>query len=262
MPLGAPNAQTLAKYAERLRRIQQRYDTAERPLRIESAPGIHGSARAFVPRRSAPVSRRLLVTGTGRCGTKSLARALQLTGHDMPHERTGADGTVSHWFALDADWYPILINSPIGCAHVGERRSDFVFEHVVHLVRHPVECINSMVAVFPRIDYLWYFEHNLLSPDAMRRPRLFRCIDLYYQVNRAVEALVPEVRYRLEDIQNWYPELLARCHWRPAPYPDLPPLNRRPNFYRDRAYSLADMLACNPNMTKVIDLARGYGYSF
>src|SRR5210317_297718 len=100
------------------------------------------------------IRKNLLVIGSGRCGTTWLSQTLQAAGFDVKHECVGDHGTVSLFFQVDADWYPFVpwvAKEPGRVAHVGERRSDFVFDHVVHLVRHPLEVAASMQSIIPEL---------------------------------------------------------------------------------------------------------------
>jgi hypothetical protein len=102
----------------------------------------------------------LLVTGNGRSGTTWLAKTFQKAGIDCPHEHCGEQGTVSWYFYRDSDWHPYHVSHrPVGrVIHVGERRGDFNFDNVVHLVRHPLKVIGSMSRVMSMTDHQYVAE--------------------------------------------------------------------------------------------------------
>ena len=83
------------------------------------------------------MKRDLLVTGCGRSGTSYIARLLKEGGLRIEHEAMRADGTVSWFFAADADHMP-----PWGDSG-GHPISAYHFEQIVHQVRHPLHVIGS-----------------------------------------------------------------------------------------------------------------------
>lgn len=77
---------------------------------------------------------RILITGTGRCGTQWVAAALSAAGVQCTHEVHWTRRRAGHgdWTA-EASW-PAAAYTPVAGAHV------------VHLVRHPLTVIRSRVA--------------------------------------------------------------------------------------------------------------------
>ena len=117
---------------------------------------------------------KVLVIGSGRCGTTSVALNLQKLGMDVQDERMGAAGTAGLFFCVpDSAWYPF---SPWDGTRVypGVRRSDFIFETVLHVVRHPALVIPAMGAVFPALIYEWLEENDVLPIFNPKRPQLWR----------------------------------------------------------------------------------------
>ena len=92
----------------------------------------------------------ILVTGCPRSGTYYTAALLQHVELDVRHEQVGKDGTVSWMLAVDAPTYPY--------GHVNERRSDYDFAQVVHLVRHPLDAIASITTIGTE-SWDWIAEH-------------------------------------------------------------------------------------------------------
>ncbi len=80
-----------------------------------------------------------LVTGCPRSGTAYYSAYLCSMGLDMPHERTGADGSVSWMYAVRSPFVP--------WGHRDECRDNFKFERIVHLIRHPLQCIPSLTTM-------------------------------------------------------------------------------------------------------------------
>jgi len=76
----------------------------------------------------------ILITGSGRSGTKYIARVLRRCGLDVGHEQIGKDGIVSGFYCFDADRYP-------GKGHKVPRPK---FDVILHQVRHPLKVIASV----------------------------------------------------------------------------------------------------------------------
>jgi hypothetical protein len=96
-----------------------------------------------------PIRKTILVTGAPRLGTTTAARYFQAQGLDVGHERMGVDGASSYYWFRD--------NPVPQAAHAG-RRSDYVFERVIHLVRDPLATIASLA--------------DLMSPPGWFRQKL------------------------------------------------------------------------------------------
>jgi len=128
--------------------------------------------------------RLLLITGSGRSGTTYAAKTMQAVGLDIPHEKVGAHGTSSLFFLVDSDWYPMLPWYP-GRNHVGERRSDFEFEYVVQIVRHPLKTIPSIGKIFNGLNYELFEEQGVI-PKGIKN-KMLRCAYMYYELNMLAE---------------------------------------------------------------------------
>lgn len=162
--------------------------------------GMHsGSTKWGVPmlKTKERESRELLVLGTGRCGTTTIANVFQKMGLDLQRERVGAYGTSSLFFTVDSDWHPRWTWEER--CHIGERRSDYIFEHIFHIVRNPVKTIPSMGAVFPGLMYE-FFEDNEIIPIGIKS-QLLRCAHAYYNLNILSEEQA-ELRFRVEDLSE------------------------------------------------------------
>lgn len=155
-----------------------------------------------VPRRNSQERKLLCVHGTGRCGTTYLSRLFRTIGMDVGHEFVGEHGTVSHFFFLDSAWHPMLPWHKKK-AHVGERRSDYVFDHEFMLVRHPLPCIRSIWRIFGGWDWEFLEDNGVIKEGV--EPRLLRCMAAYYHMNRRMERIATE-RFRIEafDPDGWH----------------------------------------------------------
>jgi hypothetical protein len=81
-------------------------------------------------------SHRFVITGTGRCGTKYLAQALGAAGVSVGHE-VGYTPGQHEWgpFRGESSWLAVPWLEELSAAGV----------YVLHVVRHPVDVINSLV---------------------------------------------------------------------------------------------------------------------
>lgn len=152
-----------------------------------------GDWKCYVNKTAETSTRKALFIGTGRCGTQFISAYCQKNGVGIGHEIVGVHGTSSHWFAFDADWYPVLMTRPFGTAHVGERRSDFVFENVFHVVRHPLHTIQSMYDNFHDADYAFLLDNGLPLTKAQAQDKLLASMAVYHYVNEVCETQTDSV---------------------------------------------------------------------
>lgn len=197
----------------------------------------------------------LLVIGTGRCGTTWLSKSLCGAGFDVPHECVGRDGSVSLFFHSDADWYPTIpwaTDHRGRKAHVGERRSDFLFRHVAHIARDPLGFEASARGVLNLMEFYWS-QHGakVLTVEWNTRQRKLR--GLYYWrdvVRRCQEQnsqFIPLRRVRESD--QWWYAMLSAAGLDPRPRTDIPDNNKSSGFRKhapmswDEAHELDEELA-------------------
>lgn len=142
---------------------------------------------------TSPVSRKYLITGTGRCGTTYLAKVLKYINVDVPHGKVGQDGTTSHYFMVDSNWYPVITYNPDDVAHIGERASDYTFERIIYMVREPLSAIRSLAIFFGKIDELFYEESGIVPKGTFERHSnlIWRGMVLYYYVNIYIRDTYP-----------------------------------------------------------------------
>lgn len=205
------------------------------------------------------IRKKLLVLGTGRCGTMFTTKALQVAGLNVLHEKVGPDGTVSHYFVTDSDWYPMAPwQVKQGKKHVGERRSDFKFDNIVHIVRDPRKTIPSMTKIFGSVTWRFYEENGLL-PVGIRNP-VHRAMYLWAAHNKLAEAQA-QFRFRLENYERAWPVLMDLVG-SDAPYPaHLRPMNKTGGFKSYEPITFEDMLRIDKSLGSMIrSMARDYGY--
>ena len=127
------------------RNVSVRDGRGPRPVRISAA---------LPPMHTGP---RFLVTGAGRSGTHAVFRMLRDVGVGVEHETVGSNGTVSwaHAPFLSPELRREIISSNLmwasdnkaykGWLYNGERTA---FTPVVHIVRHPLSVVKSILTCF------------------------------------------------------------------------------------------------------------------
>lgn len=189
----------------------------------------------------------LLVTGNGRSGTTWLARTFKAAGIECPHEHCGQHGTVSWYFFADSNWHPYHVShAPKGrVIHIGERRSDFRFEYVVHLIRDPLKVIGSMTRVMSMTDH-WYAVDNRAYDAELymnkQASRLLKTMHMAYGIWSRVLGNC-DMTIRLEDVPEKWPHLMMMLGQdRKLPMPELPPSNKSSGIYKAKVvtYSMLE----------------------
>lgn len=113
---------------------------------------VHEPLIEFVKPDGPPEQKKVLVIGSPKSGSTYMAWFLRELGLRVEHERMGLDGTVN------AAWLmPKIVDDPF---LIDERaRQHFIFDRVIHLVRHPLEVLASLQALPPwpflKWQYLW-----------------------------------------------------------------------------------------------------------
>jgi hypothetical protein len=132
------------------------------------------------------MNKRLLVTGCGRSGTKYISILLKRAGLDIGHERMGGDGICSWLFGADA------ADTPWGPAP-----SEYRFDYIFHLVRHPLSAIPS-IATFKGRAWDYISRHIDIDKDD---PVLLRSAKYWLYWNAMVEDKTSD-RIRIEDMPD------------------------------------------------------------
>jgi len=124
----------------------------------------------------------------------------------VKHERMGEDGTVSSLFCVDdfSDLMPYMSSED---RHEGAY-SDYAFDKIVHLVRHPLRCITSLRVELPPRFWTWqepWSEVEIADRDA---PTLEEVARFWLAWTSIVDRLHPRPSViRLEDVANLAPRL-------------------------------------------------------
>jgi hypothetical protein len=142
------------------------------------------------PVEGEPIQKRLLVIGSPRSGTGYFTRVLNAWGMRVCHERMGEDGIVNcTWLMRRFDDDPLMI---------GKGRQHYQFEKIIHLVRNPLKCIDSLNRDLSRQFWDWQILHSGIEvvPGCMETYAAFW---LYW--TDGCERGSDE-RVRLEDIQH------------------------------------------------------------
>jgi hypothetical protein len=140
--------------------------------------------------------RDLLVLACARSGTKYMTRALIERGVNVAHECMGEHGTVSNYFAVDADAYPKCGH---GQAHPEGRRARYTFGTVLHQVRHPLAVIPSVVNIVNKENRAWI--SSFIDIDA-RLPGPVWAALYWMRWNDLIAHQGPDLTYRIEEIDD------------------------------------------------------------
>ncbi len=203
----------------------------------------------------------ILILGTGRCGTRFMAKVLQMCGLDVQHELCGEHGTSSHFFHSDFHWYPYLPWYP-DRAHYGERRDDYEFKHVIHMVRNPLTCIPSIAKIFQALE--WEFMEDL-GYDVMGKGKILRCMKMYYWINMAVEPQIAHPsthRFKIERIQFDWKKLPFHSEFNlPMKPPREKPINVGSGYRRSQPTTWKELKKIDLDLANEIQrMAKRYGY--
>jgi hypothetical protein len=150
----------------------------------------HASPRTAAP----PFSRRVLITGCGRSGTKYASFVLQRLGLEVPHERLGRDGISSWTMAVETESRPY-----------GPPSSAVSFQNTFHQVREPLATIASCLTFN---DESWDFICRHVECPRLA-PVLVRAATYWLLWNEKAEEIATW-RYRIEDFDDAAPEICNR----------------------------------------------------
>jgi len=197
------------------------------------------------------IHRKLLVTGAPRSGTRAIAYALTSAGFPVGHERGGPRGISSCFFAAHDWYYPGVHRAPL---------SRYRFEQVWHQTRHPLRTISSMADEMPITWWHWQQPHSRVPGDL--EPIGIRCALFWARWSSLIEANHPKAwRYRIEDVEELWPEMCDRIGIPLAPY--KPPSDHGHSKKKDdrHQYSWDELKSINVKIhDQVRAFARKYGY--
>jgi len=220
--------------------------------------GYRGTARRWgVRERVRKEIRLVLINGTGSSGTKYISKVFQAIGMDMPHERTGADGSVTHYFHTDHEWYPMFPWYE-GCAHVGERRSDYIFENEFLAVRHPLKVIASMTSSFDRMDFEFLEETGVIEYGI--EPKILRAMNAYYYANAKMEKSSSFI-FQLETMEKSWSKICKKLGIGKVDFPIVKVQNRNTGYRAPKEIQWEDIEKVDSDLTlKIKKMARRYKY--
>jgi len=270
------------KMKKKEKTIQLRTENLKRYLSVAEATGRHiqfPSNEDGIPKwgvsklKGKKRIKNLLVTGTGRCGTHFISKALNQTGViDFPHEKTGEHGTSSTWFSVDSDWYPVALHHIEDLtAHIGERRSDYKFNNVIHVVRDPLKCIHSINSVFRKITYDFHIENKVIPlthNPFEKKGKYWKAMVLYYFVNKHIEKEFPNaIRIRIEDIEDEWSKVAEMAGAKGAELPIIKPTNTgraiMPFFNKQEPITLEKLYKVNVKLCEdIMGMGKRYGYNY
>lgn len=219
------------------------------------------------------LERRLLVGGCGRSGTTYVARCIRETfgANLVPHERLGSLGTVS-WYFVPRRWEthrPPFKKTFAGKQHSrGESPETTSFQHVAHVVRHPLKVIGSAPGIFTNGDWRFIAEHvpSIRSIIAPTRKvwRVIAAARYWLEWNKLMNERSPDFRFRVEDIEAAWPKLVSCLGFEPSGFPSEVSKSTNGNATGRWApievswdlISALDLKTC----LEIRDLAKEYGY--
>lgn len=133
--------------------------------------------------------RKLLIIGCPRSGTLFAARYfIKHFKMKIGHERIDKDGVSAWMMAVE----PKNLGYPWGYC-----KSDILFSHTLHQVRHPVKTISSLFSIHNR-SWLFIEDHIDISGMSM----LEKAMKFWLEWNNICESKA-DYTYRLEDIDNY-----------------------------------------------------------
>lgn len=140
-----------------------------------------------------------------------MARALGRAGIDVKHEKMGGEGIVHSLWAVDDPMLPLVAKEQRKAN--GKNRDSYRWTQRWHQTRHPLRVIPSVEQRFRRHTYFWAWQerHTGVSPEDPLRAARF-----WLAWTKIADAWC-EYRYRVEDIEQEWPGLVASIGHRDAP---------------------------------------------
>lgn len=199
--------------------------------------------------------KKVLVTGACRSGTTTVTRFLKDAGLQVEHEQMGPDGTVSCMFFIDASYYP---KGGIVRTHEGDGKfSDYEFEHIIHLVRHPLEAIPSQAGIYSAAHKKWLDEIGLVNINV--KPNLLHAAKLWKEVNTIVDSMT-KAFIRIEDLENFWPALKRRLGLK-GEMPEIRQMNKASGIFSRPSIEWEHLEMLDKELANDIKrLTRNYGY--
>jgi hypothetical protein len=171
---------------------------------------------------------------------------------------------VSWYFFTDSAWHPYHVShAPKGrVIHIGERKSDFRFEYVVHLIRDPLKVIGSMSRVMSLTDHAYAIDNGVYDiVGDSKVSRLFRTMYMAHGIWQRVLGNC-DMTIRLEDVHKKWPQLMTMLgEDRKLPMPILPPTNKSSGIYKANVVFYDDLIKEDRLLARSIArIATRFGY--
>lgn len=203
--------------------------------------------RQPMPANGEKVETKILVSGSARSGTRTMAETLRACGLRVVHEGLGSDGSVSCFYAVDDYWYQ-------GMHWV--RLSNLIPEHRWHQTRHPLKVINSIGHLMPGGFWHWQEKHTGVPGDI--EPSILRAALFWLRWNEIIEAQNYDLRYQIEQLPERWDELAGRL----GIQKEMPEIGPKGAFGGEREPTTWEMLEdADSRVAKAVrQKAKEYGY--
>jgi len=211
--------------------------------------------------------RKLLILSVARSGTQYITALLRNCGFKIGHEGFKREGTVGMFFAVEDVWYPGKHwNDDDGFEDESrQKRSDYDFEQVWHMVRDPRRVIPSLSChTFP--PYLWCWQERHTGISCGIYPKELRAMLFWVAWNELIEQNEKiDLFFRVENVADKWEEICQRTGIAAGtPIPDLGENDygsqehgpRRPTFMPWEKMESIDLEAAK----RVREMAERYGY--
>ena len=196
------------------------------------------------------ITKKLLIVGCGRSGTRYTTKVLCRAGLNVGHETDGEIGRV--------DWN--YVHPPPG--EIGR------YSLVLHQVRHPLRVIES----FHSAGRASWGRIAKADPEIMGGTLLERCVRYWVRWNAAAERMAAWT-YRVEDMEDVVPRILSACgkdlfriDLRSALVVPKTDHSRRGNHKHSVRIPIVTVKsveeAAPGDVGKLIEMASRYGYDF
>jgi hypothetical protein len=80
------------------------------------------------------IQKDYLIIAHPRSGTGYASKLFSFNGIEIGHEKMMKRGTSNWQYAVDCEFYP----------YTNEPKNNYKFKHIIHIVRNPLDCINSV----------------------------------------------------------------------------------------------------------------------
>lgn len=197
-----------------------------------------------------PVKKKFLIVGHPRGGTGYMSKLLQAYGYSVGHEKILADGTSSWMHVVDTPDTPF-----------GEPRGGILYEHVIHVVRHPITTVSSMVGAIletqAKPESIKFMSKFI---DVKANNNIELAVKTYIQWHQLAAQCQPRLRLQVENAALELPGFLKDYDCPYKVVTRLPPKN-----YNSRKHATLTWGDVRDNVPtalhkQLVTLARFFGY--